>query len=67
MKQTDILKNIPKKSDQTKNTRNCMVSGSLNQEHHTVLKRYCALHDITMSSLVREVMIYFIENVETNE
>lgn len=64
MNELEILKNIPKKSDTSKQAKTRMVSGQVTEVEHEYLRRYCKLHDITMSSLVREVMVYFLTNLE---
>ena len=64
MNEHEILKNIPKKTDTSKQAKTRMVSGQVTEVEHEYLRRYCKLHDITMSSLVREVMVYFLTNLE---
>ena len=64
MNEHEILKNIPKKTDASKQAKTRMVSGQVTEVEHEYLRRYCKLHDITMSSLVREVMVYFLTNLE---
>lgn len=64
MKASEILKKIPKKKGKPKM---CLVSGTVTQNHHQILNQYCKLHNITMSALVREIIVHFIENAEHQE
>tara|TARA_R100000773_G_scaffold44669_1_gene47234 strand:- start:11924 stop:12142 length:219 start_codon:yes stop_codon:yes gene_type:complete len=67
MNEHEILKNIPKKTAVAKQIKNRMVSGQVTEVEHEYLRRYCYKHDITMSALVREVMRYFLTNMEKKE
>tara|TARA_R100000773_G_C4193157_1_gene98322 strand:- start:641 stop:841 length:201 start_codon:yes stop_codon:yes gene_type:complete len=64
MNEHEILKNIPKKTDTSKQAKTRNISFQVTQVEHEYLRRYCKLNDITMSSLVREVMVYFLTNMK---
>ena len=67
MNEIDILQNIPKKKDLAKKARYQSVTFQLKEEEHKYLKNFCELHDISQSSLVREVLINFLTNLDKEE
>jgi len=64
MKASEILNKIPKKNAKP---NNCLVSGTVQRHHYEILNEYCTSHNITMSALVREIIVHFIENAEHQE
>tara|TARA_R110002012_G_scaffold299387_1_gene498475 strand:+ start:1119 stop:1325 length:207 start_codon:yes stop_codon:yes gene_type:complete len=66
MNELEILKNIPKKIHASKQ-RKKMVTCLVTEVEHRYLKGFCQKHNITVSSLMRELTINFLTNIEKKE
>lgn len=68
MNEKDILKNIPKKARRNPNTVKFGMFGlSLGKETYDRLQAYCDKHDIAKATLVRSLVVDYLDRAERNE
>jgi predicted DNA-binding protein len=68
MNEDEILKNIPKKAKRSSNTVKFGMFGlSLGKETYDRLQAYCDKHNIAKATLVRSLVVNYLDNVKSKE
>ena len=68
MNEEDILKNIPKKARRNPNTVKFGMFGlSLGKETYDRLQAYCDKHDIAKATLVRSIVVNYLNKTEGDD
>lgn len=68
MTEDELLSNVTKKTTRNANTRKYGMFGlSLGERNYNRLQEYCTKHNIYKSTLVRSLVVDYLDRAERNE
>lgn len=68
MTEEELLSNVTKKTTRNANTRKYGMFGlSLGERNYNRLQEYCTKHNIYKSTLVRSLVVDYLDRAERNE
>ena len=68
MNEKELLKTMPKKSTRNANTKKYGMFGlALGEDNYNRLETYCKIHNIYKSTLVKTLVIDYLDKVQSNK